>query len=118
MTLSHQQKITAVLLIFYWIVLFVFAHIRIPQIVREVDVSDKSLHFLGYLILVFLLWFTISAGRRVNWRRAAPWCVLLVMAVYGILDEWLQTYVAGRSCDAWDLLADLTSTITGLIMFS
>ncbi len=118
MTLSHQQKITAALLIFYWIVLFVFAHIPIPQVVREADVSDKGLHFLAYLILVFLLWFTVSDGRKVNWRRAAPWCVLLAMAVYGILDEWLQTYVAGRSCDAWDLFTDLTSTITGLIIFS
>ena len=106
------------MLIIYWPVLFIFAHIPVPKVVREADVSDKSLHFLGYLILVFLLWFTVSDGKKVNWRRPAPWRVLLIMAVYGIVDEWLQSYVPGRSCDAWDLFADMTSTLTGLIIFS
>ncbi|MHC4116761.1 MAG: VanZ family protein [Planctomycetota bacterium] len=118
MTLSRQQKITAVLLIIYWPVLFILAHIPIPEVVREADVSDKSLHFLAYLVLVFLLWFTVSDGKKVNWRRPTPWLVLLIMAVYGIVDEWLQSYVPGRSCDAWDLLADMTSTLTGLVIFS
>ena len=86
--------------------------------VREADVSDKSLHFLAYLILVFLLWFTVSDGKKVNWRKAAPWWVLCIMVAYGILDEWLQSYAAGRSCDAWDFFADMTSTLTGLILFS
>ncbi|MEA3225750.1 MAG: VanZ family protein [Planctomycetota bacterium] len=118
MTLSRRQKITALLLAIYWPALFIFAHISVPRVVREADVSDKSLHFIAFLILVFLLWFTVSDGRKVNWRIAAPWCVLLTMGVYGILDEWLQSYVAGRSCDAWDFFADMTSTLTGLIMFS
>lgn len=118
MTLSRQQKITAVLLIIYWPALFVLAHIPIPEVVREADVSDKSLHFLAYLVLVFLLWSTVSDGKKVNWRRPAPWLVLLIMAVYGIIDEWLQSYVPGRSCDAWDFFADMTSTIAGLVIFS
>ncbi len=118
MTLSHQQKITATLLAIYWPVLFIFAHTRVPKVVREADVSDKSLHFLAYLILVFLLWFIVSDGKKVNWRKALPWWVFLIMVAYGIIDEWLQSYVVGRSCDAWDFLTDLTSTITGLVLFS
>jgi VanZ family protein len=117
-TLSHQQKITTVLLAIYWPVLFVFAHIPIPQAVREAEVSDKSLHFLAYFILVFLLWFTVSDGKKVNWRTASPWWVFLIMVGYGIVDEWLQSYAVGRTCDAWDFVADLTSTITGLVLFS
>ncbi len=98
--------------------LFIFAHIPVPRVVREADVSDKTLHFLAYLILVFLLWFTVSDGKKVKWRRASPWWVFLTMIAYGIIDEWLQSYAVGRSCDAWDFLADLTSTITGLVLFS
>jgi len=79
---------------------------------------QQSLHFLAYLILVFLLWFTVSNGKKVKWRKALPWWVFLTMVAYGIIDEWLQSYAVGRSCDAWDLLADLTSTITGLVLFS
>lgn len=118
MTLSRQQRATAVLLIIYWPLLFVFAHVPIPKVVREADVSDKSLHFLAYLVLVFLLWFTVSDGRKVSWRRVLPWLVLLIMAVYGVIDEWLQSYVPGRSCDVWDFFADTTSILTGLVIFS
>ena len=118
MALSHQQKIMTILLVLYWPTLFVFAHIPVPQVVRQAGVSDKSLHFLAYLILAFLLWFAVSGGKRVNWRKAAPWRVLLTLLVYGILDEWSQSYVAGRSCDVLDFFADLAGTLTGLAVFS
>ncbi|MHC4330402.1 MAG: VanZ family protein [Planctomycetota bacterium] len=118
MTLSRQQKITTILLALYWPALFVFAHVPIPQVVRQAGVSDKSLHFLAYFILAFLLWFTVSGGKRVNWRKAAPRWVLLTILVYGILDEWSQSYVAGRSCDVLDFFADLAGTLIGLILFS
>jgi VanZ family protein len=118
MTLSHQQKIAACVLVLYWPALFVFAHIPIPHVIQEADVYDKSLHFLAYLILTFLIWFTVSGDRKVKWHRAAPWLVLFVIVVYGILDEWLQIYVAKRSCDVRDFFADLAGAITGLILSS
>lgn len=118
MTLSHQQKIAACVLVLYWPALFVLTHIPIPHVVQEADVSDKSLHFLAYLILTFLIWSVVSGDRKVKWRRAAPWLVLFVIVVYGILDEWLQSYVAGRSSDVWDFFIDLAGAITGLILSS
>jgi VanZ family protein len=118
MTLSHQQKITACVLALFWPALFVLSHIPIPNVVREADVSDKSLHFLAYLILTFLLWSVVSGNQKVNWRRAAPWLVLFVIVLYGILDEWLQGYVAGRSCDVRDFFSDLAGALAGLILSS
>jgi len=118
MTLSHQQKIAACVLALYWPGLFVLTHIPIPHVVQEADVSDKNLHFLAYLILTFLIWSAVSGDRKVKWRRAAPWLVLSVIVVYGILDECLQNYVAGRSCDVRDFLMDLAGTLTGLIFSS
>jgi len=118
MTLSHQQKITTYVLALYWPALFILAHIPIPHVVQEADVSDKSLHFLAYLILTFLLWSVVRGNQKVNWRQAAPWLVLFVIVVYGILDEWLQSYVAGRSCDVRDLFMDLAGALAGLILSS
>jgi VanZ family protein len=118
MTLSHQQKIAAFVLTFYWPALFVLAHVPIPRVVKEADVSDKSLHFLAYLILTFLLWSVVSGNQKVNWRRATPWLVLFVIVMYGILDEWLQGYVAGRSSDVRDFFSDLAGVLTGLILSS
>src|SRR4030043_1886519 len=107
MTFSHQQKIAAFVLALYWPALFVLTHIPIPHVIQEADVSAKSLHFLAYLILTFLIWSAVYGGRKVKWRRAAPWLVLFVIVVYGILDEWLQIYVAGRSCDVRDFFMGL-----------
>jgi hypothetical protein len=86
-------------------------------LVRKAQVSDKSLHFVAYLILVFLLWFAISPGRKVNWRRAAVWWVLVVVVGYGVADELIQGYV-GRNCDVIDFLADLAGSLAGLILLS
>jgi hypothetical protein len=118
MALSRQQKVIIISLVSYWLTLFILTHIPIPLLIREAGVSDKSLHFLAYLILVFLLWFAISPDKKVNWRRHAIWWVLFAIVAYGIFDEWLQAYVAGRSRDVWDFIANLAGTLTGLILFS
>ncbi|MGA1979139.1 MAG: VanZ family protein [Sedimentisphaerales bacterium] len=117
MVLSHRQKLTVISLLLYWPGIFILAHIPIPQLVYKAQVSDKGLHFLVYLILTFLLWFTISPDKKVNWRKAAAWWVLFVVVWYGVADEVLQGYV-GRSCDVMDFLADLTGTLAGLVLFS
>ena len=107
-----------ILLALYWPTLFVFALIPVPRVVREAGVSDKSLHFFMYLTLIYLLWFAVRCDEKVNWRRAEPWWVLAIVAVYGILDEWSQGFVAGRSCDPRDFSADMAGALTGLILFS
>jgi VanZ family protein len=117
MVLSRRQKLTIISLLLYWPGVFILAHIPIPQLVYKARVSDKSLHFLAYLVLVFLLWFAINPNKKVNWRKAAVWWVLFVVVWYGVVDEWLQSYV-GRTCDIMDFFADLVGTLAGLILFS
>lgn len=120
MTLSRRQKLTIISLLLYWPGIFILSHIplvRVPRWAVQVQVSDKILHCLGYLILVFLLWFAISPYRKVNWRRATVWWVLFAVVWYGVFDEWLQAYV-GRNADVRDFFADLAGTLTGLIALS
>jgi VanZ family protein len=117
MALSLRQKLTLIPLVLYWPALFVLSHIPIPKMVYKAQVSDKSLHFIAYLVLVFLLWFAINPDRKVSWRKAGAWCVLLVVAWYGAADEVLQSFV-GRSCDAMDFLSNLAGTLAGLILFT
>ncbi len=118
MALFRRQKLIIISLLLYWPTLFVLAHIPIPTMVRRAGVSDKSLHFMAYLILIFLLWCAISPDRKVNWRKAAVWWVLLVTVCYGVIDELLQGVVVGRSCDVMDFFADLGGVITGLILLT
>jgi VanZ family protein len=101
----------------YWPALFISSHIPIPLKVREAGVSDKVLHLLAYLVLVFLFWIVMNPGRKVSWRRISVWAMLLIMLAYGIIDEVLQGFV-GRSCDARDLAADMLGVLTGLILLT
>jgi len=102
----------------YWPAFFILAHIPIPQVVREADVSDKSLHFLAYLLLTFLLWFAVQGDKKVTWRKAGAWWMLLLVVWYGVADELLQSLVAGRSCDVRDFVLDVAGTLAGLVLFS
>jgi VanZ family protein len=115
--LTRRQKITIAVLVPYWIVLLIVAHIPIPQIVYRAQVSDKWLHFLAYLDLVFLLWFSISPDRKVSLLSRMAWLILFAAAAYGGLDELLQPYV-GRTCDLWDFVANAEGILAGLVMFA
>ncbi|MHC4337613.1 MAG: VanZ family protein [Planctomycetota bacterium] len=117
MALSRRQKLTIISLLVYWPAIFVLGHIPIPGLVYKAGVSDKSLHLLAYLVLVFLLWFAMNPDRKVNWRRGTVWRVLLVVVLYGLVDELLQPWV-GRTYDTVDLLANVTGTLGGLILLA
>jgi len=114
MTLIRRQKAVIAALVLYWPTLFVLAHIPVPQVVRAAHMSDKSLHLLAYMILTFLLWSAVRPLEKVRWRKAAVWWVLAVVLVYGVCDECLQYFVASRSMDPLDYLADVAGTVTAL----
>ena len=117
MAQALKRKVLILLLALYWPVLFILAHIRMPEIVRQVGASDKTLHFLAYMILVFLLWGAIAPYQKVHWHKATVWWLLMVVVGYGVVDEWLQGYV-GRTPDVRDFLADLAGTMTSLVLLS
>lgn len=119
MALLPRQKAVMAALTLYWPTLFVLAHIPVPQVVRRAHVYDKSLHLLAYMILTFLLWSAIKPVERVRWRTVPVWCLLAVVAVYGVCDEWLQRVVADRTMDPRDFAADLigATAALGLLTF-
>jgi VanZ family protein len=117
LTLQSRQKLILALLSFYWIILFILCHIPIPKVVYQAQVSDKTLHFVAYILLGFLLWFSLNPDTKVNWRKPSAWLVFFVIILYGIFDEVTQGYV-GRSCDIMDFLYDVIGVVAGLILFS
>ena len=118
MAFLWRQKAVVAVLVLYWPTLFVLAHIPVPQVVRRAHVYDKSLHLLAYMILTFLLWSAIKPLERVCWRRAAVWCLLAVVVVYGMCDEWLQYQIGSRSMDPTDFAADVIGAVATLGMLT
>ena len=118
MKLFKRHILTIITLVFYWPGIFILTHIPVPASpLFEIHVSDKTLHFLAYFILVFLLWFAINPNAKVSWRKPAAWWILFVVVWYGVFDEWLQGYV-GRDPDVMDFLADLSGSAAALILLS
>ena len=117
MGLTGRQKKTIVVSVLYLITLFTFTHIPIPQVVYRANVSDKWLHFLAYMNLFFLLWFSINPDKKANWRKLAVWLILLGAVISGAADELSQPYT-GRTCDILDFVADAEGIFAGLVIFT
>ena len=115
--LTGRQKKTIVVSILYLITLFTFTHIQIPQVVYQANVSDKWLHFLAYMNLFFLLWFSINPDKKANWRKPAVWLIFLGAVISGAADELSQPYT-GRTCDILDFVADAEGIFAGLVIFT
>lgn len=101
----------------YWPVLFVLTHIPVPDIAGQSKMSDKTMHLLAYLVLVFFVWLAISPYDKVRWNRPKVWIVLAIIVWYGAIDEWLQGQV-GRQMELADFLHDLYGALLGLGILS
>jgi hypothetical protein len=101
----------------YWPVLFTLTHIPVPAIAGQSGMSDKTMHLLAYLVLVFFVWLAISPYEKVRWNRAKVWIVLAIIVWYGAFDEWLQGRV-GRQMELADFLHDLYGALLGLGILS
>jgi hypothetical protein len=101
----------------YWPVLFVLTHIPVPAIAGQSGMSDKTMHLLAYLVLVFFVWLAISPYEKVRWNHAKVWIVLAIIVWYGATDEWLQARL-GRQMELMDFIWDLAGALSGLGILS
>jgi VanZ family protein len=118
MALSRRQKLMVVMLLFYWPSVFIFAHIPIPHLVQKAGMSDKSIHFVVYWILAFLLFSVVNSDKKVRWNKVVVWWILFLIAAYGVIDEWLQSYVAGRNPDIMDFFLDVAGALASLVVLT
>jgi len=74
---------------------------------------DKILHVTAYTLLGFLVFRALATGRMANKPILALIISILFAGLYGVSDEWHQSFVPGRSPEAADALADLIGGIIG-----
>ena len=117
MTFSQRHKIIIAITTAYWLVLAAVTHIPIPNWARKTGFSDKTMHYFAYFILACLLWFAVSPNKKANWRQFRPWLMLLIVILYGILDEAVQGLI-GRSADLFDFFADIIGALAGFAVVS
>jgi len=74
--------------------------------------GDKLIHIVEYLILGLLLVRALRAHLRVGRPLFAAMIALGFVVLTGAADEYFQSFIPGRQCDIFDLLAD---TVGGAI---
>jgi hypothetical protein len=113
---SREQKLFTVILIFYWVSIFVATHIPVPGWTRKMGVSDKTMHFVAYMVLTLLLWLGTSFEKKADWKKIRPWLLLTTVILYGLADELLQHFSVERSVDIQDFTADVVGSAVAMMM--
>ena len=71
--------------------------------------DDKVMH----LALYSVLGGTLQFGRLSSSSGLGHWTVIAIGIIYGVSDEWHQSFVPGRNPSAADLLADTMGVLMG-----
>ena len=68
--------------------------------------SDKWEHMAMYGLLSTLIVRALAGGRWIGVRAAVFVGAVVLATLYGVSDEWHQSFVPGRTADAYDVMAD------------
>jgi len=75
--------------------------------------QDKLFHAAVYAVLGILVTGTLRPERGSGSRRQV-WLAAALVAGYGILDEFHQSFVPGRSAEFFDVVADVAGGLLGI----
>ncbi len=78
---------------------------------------DKLAHAAVYALLAFLAARAFATLPFPDQAPVLPWAAALFAALYGLSDEIHQSFVPGRSADAWDWIADISGAIAGALIY-
>lgn len=112
--MARRARLLWIVTIAYWALLFTATHTpKLPPVATVV--SDKLEHVIGYGILATLLNLCLRARDPV--RPNIGMIVLLVLMVYGVIDELLQAMpFIHRSCEFLDWCADVTGASIAVVL--
>ena len=82
-----------------------------------IEVNDKLLHFLNFLLLPLLAFRAFARSRSTVFHRLSQAKAVTFSLLYGALLEWTQLSVPGRSASFEDWLADFAGTLVASGIF-
>lgn len=78
--------------------------------------ADLLAHAGFYAVLAVFLARSLEPPRVMTWKRVM--LVTVLVAIYGMTDEYHQSFVPGRDASGWDMLADtLGGALAALVLF-
>jgi VanZ family protein len=108
----------------YWLPLYLYAGIifyvsSIPKPLPQISIPnfDKVLHLIEYAIFGILAARAFKSSSREVLYKNFIMLAVLASVTYGASDEFHQFFVSYRSCDAFDVMADLIGGTIGAIFY-
>ncbi|MEO5376762.1 MAG: VanZ family protein [Magnetococcus sp. DMHC-6] len=83
-------------------------HITLPELFEN---QDKVIHAGVFGLLSLVAWRVFSLWSRLTYVKLLA---LIFTSLYGVLDEWHQSFVIGRNSDTMDWLADTLGALIAL----
>jgi VanZ family protein len=94
--------------LFYLLLIFSLSSVaEVPPLPLPAVVSDKDLHAVLYCGLGLLLTRALSGGFRSRVTVTMAVLVTILATLYGISDEFHQSFVPPRTVDRLDVAADM-----------
>ena len=101
----------------YASLIFVVSSIPRPLPPIKIPHLDKGLHMTEYGIFGFLLARALSSDSPSNLKRHFRFWAILFACLYGLSDEWHQSFVPMREASLWDALFDGIGACLGQLFF-
>lgn len=105
-------------LIIYWLIIFTLTTVptEAPQLF---DFQDKVEHFIAYFVLGSLLTLALHFQKKNPSITKRTFLIALILIfIYGAIDEIHQYFIPGRDCDFFDWLADILGGSAGVVIIS
>jgi len=99
-----MQRDTLFLLAYCGLIFFLSSQSRLIDTPLDFPNKDKLMHATAYAIMAYAAW--MSFHHHIEKYSLLALASVLFASMYGISDEFHQSFVVGRDADVWDWLAD------------
>ncbi|MGH2566776.1 MAG: VanZ family protein [Bacteroidota bacterium] len=96
-------------------IIFLASSVTLETTAEPLPEGDKIVHIAFYAILAYFLLCGWCVGKNKTLRKKEVVVVLTVIILYGISDEFHQSFVPGRQ-PWYDVLADGVGGLLGLLV--
>lgn len=97
----------------YCLLIFWQSSLPSPDIGPDIPGIDKLMHLVAYAAMSYLASLAFATLLRLNKAAVVSVAGILFSVLFGLSDEWHQSFIPGRMADGWDFLADVFGAVLG-----
>jgi lipopolysaccharide/colanic/teichoic acid biosynthesis glycosyltransferase/VanZ family protein len=95
-----------------------FPHASAQTLGLAYIIFRKTLHFIEYGFLAYLLYRAVRGGRGPHWSKRAGLFAAAGAIAYGFVDELLQSFVPNRTGSPYDWAVDSVGILTAIVLLA